>query len=270
MTQEQQAPNPAEAYERVIAQQIFTPWTAELISRAKPVAGERVLDLACGTGIVTRSIASMVGSTGTITALDVAPFMLEVARRLAPTDGPVVEFHEGSGTDMPFANDSFDLVLCQQGLQFFPDPAAGLREIYRVLAPGGRAVIEVWRDLEGQRFMKAMGDLVAKHFVPGAMAVPFSLGDEERLARMARDAGFAEVEVQSQELDIRIPEPESFTMLMLQGAAAVLPEFMKISPEKRQEIMGRMRTDLSGAIQPFIDGNEMVLDSKANILVARP
>ncbi len=123
MAQSSQPPNPAEAYERSIAQSIFVPWTADLILHAGVKMGDRVLDLACGTGIVARSVAPIVGTQGKVAGLDISPDMLAVARSLAPADGPGVEWHQGSGTEMPFPEASFDLVLCQQGLQFFGPPS---------------------------------------------------------------------------------------------------------------------------------------------------
>ncbi|MQB01721.1 MAG: methyltransferase domain-containing protein, partial [Actinobacteria bacterium] len=100
--EEESLSNPAEAYERFIVQNVFVPWTTDLIERARPQTGERVLDLACGTGIVTRSVAPLVGSEGKVTALDISPEMLEVARAISSPDGMTVEWQPGSGTEMPF------------------------------------------------------------------------------------------------------------------------------------------------------------------------
>ena len=269
MAQDSPTPNPAEAYERFIAQNIFVPWTADLISRARPKRGDRVLDLACGTGIVARRVAPLVGPQGKVVGLDISPAMLAVARSLAPPDGAGVEWHEGSGTEMPFQDASFDLVLCQQGLQFFPDHQAGLNEIRRVLAPGGQAVVSVWRDLEGQPFMKAIDTVVATHLAPGGLALPFSLSDATLLEQLAGVAGLEEVDVQEVRLSLRVREPDSFAPMMLQGAAAVLPQFAAIPAEERQATIERMKADLAQAVQPFVQGEELVLDMAANVLMAR-
>ena len=266
MTQSPTQPNPAEAYERFIAQNFFVPWSADLIARAAPKSGERVLDLACGTGIVTRSVAPMVGPEGKVTGLDISPAMLEVARSLAPAN---VEWQEGSGTEMPFPDASFDLVLCQQGLQFFPDHAKGLKEIRRVLAPGGRAVVSAWRDLDAQPFMKAVDGVVSRHLEPGGFGPPFSLSDAALLERLARDAGFRDVDVVQHDLVIRVADPESFVPMMLQGAAAVLPAFTSHSPEERQALMKTMAADLMEAAKPFIENGELVVATTANVLTAR-
>ena len=269
MGQATPAPNPAEAYERFIAQNIFVPWTAELIRAARPMSGERVLDLACGTGIVTRTVAPLVGPQGRVVGLDISPAMLAVARSLAPADGAPIEWYEGSGTEMPFPDGSFDLVLCQQGLQFFPDKQAGLNEVRRVLAPEGRAVVSVWRDLDGQPFMKAVDTVVDTHLGPGGFALPFSLSDSTLLEQMARAARFEEVDVQEVRLSFPVQEPNEFAPMMLQGAAAVLPNFAAIPEEDRQATIERMKEDLAQAIQPFMQGNELVLDMAANVLIAQ-
>lgn len=130
------AENPAEAYERYLVPAIFLPSGEDLIRRAAPVGEERVL-VACGTGAVARQVAPLVGTGGMVVGLDLSPAMLAVARGLPVPGGAAIEWREGSAGALPFPEGSFDLVLCQQGLQFFPDRAAALRDMRRVLRPGG-------------------------------------------------------------------------------------------------------------------------------------
>lgn len=129
--------NAAEHYERYIVPTIFIPWSTDLLERAALQPGERVLDVACGTGVVARHAAQQVGSDGTVTGLDLNPVMLEVARTQAASSDAVVEWHQGDAGALPFDDAAFDVVLCQQGLQFFPDKVKALREMHRVLVPGG-------------------------------------------------------------------------------------------------------------------------------------
>ncbi len=128
---------------------IFGPWAQDLVEVAPPRPGERVLDIACGTGIVARTAAGRVGSGGTVVGLDVSAPMLDVARGIAAGEGLSIEWREGSAMKLPFPDSAFEVVLCQQGLQFFPDRAAALREMHRVLGPGGRLALSVWRPIEG-------------------------------------------------------------------------------------------------------------------------
>jgi len=102
-----------------------------------------VLDVACGTGIVARQAAPLVGADGQVVALDMNPAMLAVARALPAPSGATIHWREGDAMDLPFEDGAFDVVLCQHGLQFVPDRARAVREMRRVLAPGGRALVIV-------------------------------------------------------------------------------------------------------------------------------
>src|SRR5207248_3148605 len=133
---------PAEVYERYNVPRFFLPWAHELVDRLDPRPGERILDVACGTGAATRLLAERVGPTGQVVGLDVNAGMLAAAR--AAVTNPVVEWHEANAQALPFADGAFDAILCQLGLQFFPDRPLALREMRRVLAPGGRLALACW------------------------------------------------------------------------------------------------------------------------------
>src|SRR5262245_40302612 len=135
----------AERYERVLVPAIFAEWAADLVDLAQPRQGEDVLDVACGTGVVARLAAQRVGVAGHVTGLDLNASMLGVARML-PTlpKTAIVVWVEGSAMAMQLPDASFDVVLCQTGVPFFHDRAAGLREMSRVVRPGGRVLVSVW------------------------------------------------------------------------------------------------------------------------------
>ena len=120
--------SPAEVYERYLGRAIADPFTRVLLDCAGPQPGERVLDLAAGTGSVARHVAPIVGTEGRVVAVDINAAMLAVGRALPAPAGPPVEWREGDAVDLDLPDQSFDLVLCQQGLQFFPDRAAAVRE----------------------------------------------------------------------------------------------------------------------------------------------
>ncbi len=130
-------------------------------------------------------------------------------------------------------------------------------------------MVSVWRDLERQPFMKAIDGVVSQHVAPGGFGPPFSLSDAELLEQLAVGAGFTEVGIQQVDLTLRMGDPDTFAPMMMQGAAAVLPEFMALAPEERQAIIGRMRADLADAISPFVQGGELVVDTSANVLTAQ-
>jgi ubiquinone/menaquinone biosynthesis C-methylase UbiE len=131
-------------YERYLVPSIFASWARDLVNLAKLRAGERVLDVACGTCIVARIAARTLGSGNNIVGLDLSGPMLSAARAVAADENTSIEWREGSAVELPLADATFEVVFCQQGLQFFPDRAKALSEMHRVLAPGGRLVLSVW------------------------------------------------------------------------------------------------------------------------------
>src|SRR5690606_30574041 len=134
--------NPPANYERFFVPAIGAPVATDLIRHAALRQGERVLDVACGTGVAARLASQQVGARGTVAGLDVHPGMLAVARSATPPGTPI-EWHEASAEAMPFPDASFDVVLCQMGLQFMRDQQAALREMRRVLVRGGRLILNV-------------------------------------------------------------------------------------------------------------------------------
>lgn len=132
--------NPADVYETYFVPGMFRPLSRALLPLAAAKSGDRLLDLACGTGIIARQVAPVVGAEGRVVALDLRQAMLDVASKLTVPYGAAIEWVQGDATKLDFAKGSFDIVACQQGLQFFPDRAAALAEVKRVLRPGGRLV----------------------------------------------------------------------------------------------------------------------------------
>ena len=199
-----------ENYERFFVPVIATPLATNLIDTAALRRGERVLDVACGTGIVARLAAERVGDTGTVAGIDLNPGMLEVARSVTPSS-MVIEWHQSSAEAMPLPDEAFDVVLCQMGLQFVPDKLAALREMQRVLAPGGRLIINVVGPKP--RVFAILAEALAHHIKPEVSAfvdLVFSLHDTGELQHLISGAGFREVAIQSDTRTLRLPAPEEF------------------------------------------------------------
>jgi ubiquinone/menaquinone biosynthesis C-methylase UbiE len=148
--------NPAETYESYMVPVLFAPSAERLIELARLRAGERVLDVGCGTGIVARRAAPRVGTDGRVTGLDLSPGMLAVARSVALRERLSIDWREGRAEGLPFADGEFDVVLCQYALMFFVNPLVALNEMRRVLADGGRAVIAVWQSLDAHAFYQLL------------------------------------------------------------------------------------------------------------------
>lgn len=199
----------AENYERYFVPAIGAPLAADLIEAAALKDGERVLDVACGTGVVTRLAAERLGGSGRVAGTDVNPGMLEVARTAAA--GQPIEWHEANAESLPHADGSFDTVLCQMGLQFMGNKLAALREMRRVLAPGGRAVL----NLPGPapKPMAAFADALARHIDPKVASfvdLVFSLYEPGEVRELMDSAGFEDIDVQRATKTLRVPPPAKF------------------------------------------------------------
>lgn len=200
----------AENYQRFFVPSIGKPVAEDLIEIARLQPGERVLDVACGTGVVTRLAAERVGAAGLVAGLDVNPGMLAVARSETPSN-IAIDWHEASVESMPLRDEAFDVVLCQMGIQFVPDKSAALREMRRVLTTGGRVHVNV----PGPKpaIFEIMADALFRHLSPKAASfidVVFSMHDVDELAELMRSAGFQEVDVQAKPKDLHLPAPKDF------------------------------------------------------------
>jgi ubiquinone/menaquinone biosynthesis C-methylase UbiE len=205
-----QAKSPAENYERYFVPDIGAPVAQNLVDAAALSPGERVLDIACGTGIVSRLALEKVGPKGIVAGLDVNPGMLAVAREAAPP-GSSIQWYQAPAEAIPLPDNSFDAVLCSMGLQFFSDKAAALREVRRVLADGGRLVV----GLPGPTppALREMEGALARHVGPDAAAfvgAVFSLHDPDTLRELATAGGFGEVSIDTSTMFLKLPRPEEF------------------------------------------------------------
>lgn len=198
-----------ENYQRYFVPAIGGPFAEDLIAEAALRPGERVLDVACGTGVVARLAADRVGPSGTVAALDLNPAMLSVARSL-PSTRAAIRWYETSAESIPLPDDAFDVVLCQLGLQFVADKSAALREMRRVLAPGGRVLVTT---PPPNAFFDALDEAMTRHVGSDAGAfvrMVFSLNDPAIIERLFRDARFADVNVRTYAKDLRLPEAREF------------------------------------------------------------
>ena len=261
--------NPAELYERHFVPAVFAPWAQELLRRAAPQPGERVLDVACGTGIVARAVAPIVGSAGRVAALDLSPAMVAVARSRPAPPGAAIAWHEGSADALPFPDGAFDLVLCQQGLQFFPDRPAALREMRRVLAPGGRAVLSVWRSLRHNPFYEVVIEAQARHLGSPSVFAPYSLGEANELRALLDGAGFGDVTIEPATLTIRFPSREDFVHNGVLASAAVQPAFAQADEAARAALVSAVRRDVEATLRRYAEGEGLAFPMAAHIARAR-
>ncbi len=273
MTVQPAAATPAQAYQEYYGPAIFEPLTSLLIEHARPRTGESVLDVACGTGIATRRAAGAVSHSARVVGVDVNPGMLDVAR--AVTTDMDVEWREGDGTALDLPDGCFDLVLCQQGLQFFPDRAAGAAEMRRVLVEGGRVVVAVWRGLEHHPLWAALADAEVPHLVRlGVPATyedavaPFSFGDPGELTVLLEGAGFRDVEVVQESIVARFTDPDRFVERLEYAYAAVIPEFLH-DPAAFAGYLAAIQAETEQIVDRYRDGGHVAVPMHTNIAIAR-
>ena len=256
-------PPPAN-YERYFVPAIGAPLAADLIRLAALRPGERVLDVACGTGVVARLASQQVGATGTVAGLDINPGMLAVARSATPPGMPI-EWHEASAETIPLPDASLDVVLCQMGLQFMPDKHAALREMRRVLVRGGRLILNVPGPTP--RLFTIMAEALERHIskeAAGFVNQVFSLHDTAEIRNLVSAAGFHDVSVESDNNSLSLPAPEEFLWQYvhstpLAGAVAQTDEDRRSSLEH----------DVVAKWQEFVKDRDFVLQARMVMVTAR-
>jgi len=211
-----------EIYERELVPAVFGAWAPILIELAHLKPGDRVIDIACGTGIVARIAAAKVGVRGVVAAVDLNPGMLNVARSLKSIDDAAsVQWQEASADRLPYPDGSFDVAYCQLGLQFFADRPAALREMRRVLAAKGRLAIMVWCGIQESPGFAAFAEILERSVGPAAatiMRAPFGLSDADELSRLVATADFRDIAVQRRVGGVEFPTVERFVASYVAGS----------------------------------------------------
>ena len=184
-----------ENYDRYLGPMFFHDYADDMAGRLEVRSGMRVLETACGTGIVTRRLVARLAGQGRLVATDLNEPMLAYAATMMPPSERL-EWQQADATKLPFDDRSFDAVICQFGLMFFPDKAAGVREAFRVLRPGGCFLVSVWDRIEDNPVPRITHETLTTFFPadpPQFYTVPFSLHDPTIVERLLADARFADI-----------------------------------------------------------------------------
>ncbi len=250
----------ARAYEDLHVPALFKPWCHRVLDAAGVEPGHRVLDVACGTGILARAAAGRVGSAGRVAGVDPGRGMLAVASELAPN----VEWREGAAEALPFPEESFDAVVSQFGLMFFSDRSRALREMMRVLKPGGRMAVAVWDSLvnsdvysiEVEILERLAGDAAAK-----ALRAPFVLGNRDELISLFEGSGVESVGIETENGTARFPSIKAMVEADLKGWLPVMEVFLK--DDQIQSILAEAET----ALAEYVTGDgDVVFNAPAHIV----
>jgi ubiquinone/menaquinone biosynthesis C-methylase UbiE len=260
----------AELYDRFLVGPVTGVWARSLVERVGLRPGTHVLDVACGTGVVARLAASAVGDGGRVAALDVNRGMLAVARSLPPPEGAPIEWEEGSADALPFEDGEFEVVLCQLGLQFFPDRLAALREIRRVLAPAGRAAASVYTSIDRNPAANALAEAVDKHLGEGASDAKrseHSLAAADELRELFGAAGFASIQLETVTQTVRFASVDEWVEIQFVATplAALVADR---DPTGRGHIVGLVSADVSEALAPFVSDDGFAFPQEAHVALA--
>jgi SAM-dependent methyltransferase len=224
---------------------LFQQWAPRLIEAAHIQPGQRVLDIACGTGVLAREAALRVGNSGAVAGLDLTPGMLVVAERLAPA----IEWRQGMAEALPYPDHSFDAVVSQFGLMFFQNRQQALREMRRVLVSGGHFAVAVWDSLNTiPAFASEVGILERRAGPKAAAALraPFLLGDQIELGTLVADAGLNTAVITTRHGTAHFPSIRSLVEADLKGWLPVMG--VLLSEKHIEEILDDAESDLSNYV----------------------
>ena len=257
-----------EVYERELVTAVFGAWAPILVELAQHRPGDRVVDVACGTGIVARIAAGRVGPTGAVVGIDLNTGMLSVARSVVSRTwgGGPLQWQEASADKLPLPDGSLDVVYCQLGLQFFADRAAALREMRRVLGEEGRIALMVWRGIQDSPGFAVLAEALQRHIGQAAatiMRAPFGLSDADELAALVRAAGFQNVASHQTERDSSFPSVERFVLSYVAGSPLAGP-VSQAGDAAREALM----SDVRSALVEFTNDAELAFPIAAHLLSA--
>ncbi|MHC1711474.1 MAG: class I SAM-dependent methyltransferase [Solidesulfovibrio sp.] len=259
--------NGPDAYERYIVPAWMGQWAEALVAAGAVGPGDRVLDIACGTGIVSRKAARLVGANGKVTGVDFNEAMLRAAKRCAIEEElPGIDWHCGDAARLPCDKPEYDVVLCQQGLQFFPDRSAALRAMRAVLVPGGRIAVSCWRAVERIPLFAILADVLEGVFGPeatGGFTISSSLSDREVLRTLLQEAGFRDIHVRFEILVSRIPDLMDF----LPGYLSVFPIAGAIAAMKDSDRAAMFRR-MVRRLGVFLDDDGLVMPMESHVVTA--
>lgn len=212
----QVAHSAARVYDQFFLPALFDEWPARVLKAARIKPGDAVLDVACGTGVLTLAAAESVGAKGFTAGVDINDGMLSVARKKSEA----VEWRSGRAESLPYPDDNFDAVVSQFGLMFFEDRGGAIQEMTRVLKPGGRISIAVWDSLENTPGYLMMTALLQRLFgdqTANALRAPFILGDTEMLGGLFAEAGLEGVVITTHQGTARFPSLEEWLTIEVKG-----------------------------------------------------
>lgn len=254
-----------EMYERWLVGPLFRPWAEMMLGEAQLSPGNRVLDIACGTGIVARVARERLGGAAHIVGVDASSDMLAVARGVAPG----IDWREGNASALPLEDgESFDVVVCQQGLQFFPDKPRAAAEMRRALVVGGRLAVATWRSDEEVSFFLELRRVAERRL--GAIADQrYGFGESAPVEALLRDGGFGDVRSRATSLTIHFDDGAAFLRLNAMALVGMSAAGKAMSDEERKRVVADIVIESEPVLQSYTDGSGVTFAVRANLATAR-
>lgn len=252
-------------YEQTLVGPLFQPWVDSLLEDVELGPGTRVLDIACGTGIVARMAKERLGATGKVVGVDLSPQMLAVARRVSPT----IDWREGDAGALPLGGDEhFDVVLCQQGFQFFPDRAVAARQMHRALVRGGRLGVSTWRPDEESPVLHRLREIAERH-VGSIDDRRHSLGEPGPIETVLDDAGFQDIRSRRLSRTIRFIDGSAFVRLNAMALVSMSATSGMLDDDARQRLVATIAHDSAELVRLHTDEAGFAYEIGMNVVLAR-
>lgn len=250
------------AYEGLHVEALFRQWAMPTLAAAGVSTGDRVLDVACGTGVLARTAHRLVGPNGAVTGLDIGPGMLAVAEQLESG----IRWVEGEAGAVPFDDGEFDAVVSQFGLMFFPDRVQAIREMFRCVRQGGGIAVSVWDALDRSEAYPITVELFrnrAGEAAADALRAPFVLGDTDELRSLFEQAGASSVTIETHHGTARFPSVRSMVEADLRGWLPVMGVMLD------EPLIDQILTEAEDLLAEFVtaDGT-MEFDAPAHVVAA--
>jgi SAM-dependent methyltransferase len=251
-------------YERCLVGPLFQPWVEAILEQVQLSPGDRVLDIACGTGIVARVASEKLGRSGDVVGVDVSADMIAVARAAAPD----VDWREGNAAALPLrTGEQFSVVVCQQGLQFFADKPAAVEQMRCALGKGGRVAVATWRSDDEIPFFRELRRVAERHL--GAIVDQrHSLGDASRVEALLRGAGFHQLCSATLSRRIRFPDGAPFLHLNAMALVGMSDAGKNMTDQQRKEAVATIVRESEPVLQLFGGEAGLAFDTSTNLVSA--
>jgi ubiquinone/menaquinone biosynthesis C-methylase UbiE len=266
-TQWQLARQAAKRYQQILEPAILGPAARALVDSANLRAGETVLDVGCGTGAAARFAATRVSPSGRVVGIDINPDMIQMAKSLPPANGLAIEWYVQSAYQLPVNDQTVDVALFAQTLQFLDDKPRALSEVKRALKPGGRIALGLWCDVRKNPYfdglVKAMTLHVGSETAAGLQAA-FSLSSADEIRALLAGAGFRDIVMSVQTLVLALPPPEVFVPRHI-SATPMAAGYRATQPAARQAVIAAMTRRLAH----YSNGSDIRVPFKTHLVLGK-